>query len=241
MNKKIIRKFGFKTDQQGIINRYIRESEEWQAHLIHTKEYIIKSAESKNKTNCIVIGSGWLLDVPIDELSMLFEKVTLIDIVHPRQIIHKIKKYKNVEAIEIDITGLVEPVYYFIKKTKKLKLNDIKQIYSELWINKLKNADFVVSVNILNQLDILICDFIKKFNLYSNEEINQFRKIIQQNHVNILPETKSCLITDYEEININKKNNVVNNKSLIHIDLHINKKTKKWQWNFDTNQTCVDY
>jgi len=238
MNKNI-RKFGFKTDQQGIINRYIRESEQWQEHLVNTKNYIIESAKLKNKENCFVIGSGWLLDVPIDELSMLFKKVTLIDIVHPRQITHKIKKYKNVETIEIDITGFVEPVYYFMKKTKKqkLKLSSVKQIYSELCINKLKNADFVISVNILNQLDILICDYIKRYNIYTDTEIDQFRKTIQQNHLDILPVSKSCLITDYKEVNLNEKMEIINSNSLIYVDLPENKKTKKWQWNFDMSKT----
>lgn len=238
MNKRILKKFGFKNDQQGIMNRYIRESGGWEKHIINTKEFILQSAKLKNKTNCIILGSGWLLDVPINELSKLFDKVTLVDIIHPSQITHKIKKLKNVEIIESDITGFIEPVYYFMQKAKKTKLglHQIKSIYSGSWFNEFKNSDFVVSVNILNQLDILICDYILKFNIYSAQEINEFRKIIQQNHLNALPKGKSCLITDYEELRL-EDDKVIKNKPLIYLDLPESNNSKKWQWNFDMNQT----
>lgn len=239
MDKRILRKFGFKDDQQGIMNRYIRESGGWESHIKNTKEFIIKSAELKNKTSCIILGSGWLLDIPIVDLSYLFEKIILVDIIHPAQIVHKIKIYPNVEAIESDITGLIEPVYHFMKMAKKTKLEiqQIKANYSDSWFDDIKNADFVISVNILNQLDILICDYIKKFDVYPEQEINEFRKIIQQNHFDILPKGKSCLITDYEELSIDVNNKVIKNKPLVYIDLPENDNSKKWQWNFDMSQT----
>ena len=239
MNKKILRKFGFKNDQQGIINRYIRENGGWEQHLENTRQFILESAKSKNKAVCVIIGSGWLLDVPIDELSELFGEVLLIDIVHPKQIIHKIKKLKNVNVAEFDITGLIELVYYFLKDNTKEKqeLTVISADYDNDLFEKIINADFVVSVNILNQLDILICDYIKKFDIYSEQEIKEFRKTIQQNHLDILPERKSCIITDYKEINLDENNNIVDSKGLVYIDLPKNKKTKNWQWNFDMSKT----
>ncbi len=239
MDKKILKKFGFKHDQQGIINRYIRESGGWEKHLKNTKEFIIQSAQLKDKKSCTILGSGWLLDVPLDKLSQLFDKVQLIDIVHPAQITHKVKKLKNVEIIETDITGLMNPVYHFMKKAKKsnLTLDQIEATHIDLWFQDIKNTDFVVSVNILNQLDILICDYIKKFDIYSEQEIKEFRKIIQQNHLDFLPKGKSCLITDFEEVNLDGSNEVIQTKKLIHINLPLSKHKKKWQWNFDMNQT----
>ena len=239
MNKRILRKFGFKNDQQGIMNRYIRESAGWEKHIKNTKEFILQSAEKKNKSTCFIIGSGWLLDVPIYELSKLFDKVTLVDIIHPSQIIHKVKRFKNVETIELDITGYIEPVFYFMQKANKsnLGLCQIKTVYSDFWFNELKDADFIVSVNIMNQLDILICDYILKFDIYSEHEINEFRKNIQQNHLNLLPKGKSCLITDYEELNIGDNNKIIKRKPLIYLDLSQGINSKKWQWNFDMNQS----
>jgi len=241
MNKKILRKFGFKNDQQGIINRYIRESGGWDTHLQNTKDFILQSAKSKKKKSCVVLGSGWLLDVPIDELSQLFDKIILIDIVHPKQITHKYRKHHNIEFVEADITGLMEPVYHFLKETQLInaKLSEIEAVYADEWYNMLQKTDFVVSVNILNQLDILICDYIKKIDIYSADGIMEFRKTIQQNHLDMLPEAKSCLISDYIELNL-AGGKIVKKKPLVYINLPINKKTKKWQWDFDTYQTYHD-
>lgn len=239
MNKRILGKFGFKKDQQGIMNRYMRESEAWEKHIKNTKEFILQSANKKKKKNCVILGSGWLLDVPIDELSKLFDKVKLVDIVHPAQIIHKVKKLANIEIIETDITGFIEAVYQFMKKAKKSKLDlgKISTVHTGSWFDDMKNADFVVSVNILNQLDILICDYIKKFDIYQVQEIKEFRKIIQQNHLNALPKGKSCLITDYKELRLNDNDIEIESKLLVHIDLPENNSSKKWQWAFDMSKT----
>ena len=238
MNKKILRKFGFKNDQQGILNRYIRESGGWDTHLQNTKDFILQSSKSKNKGSCVVFGSGWLLDVPIDELSQLFDKILLIDIVHPSQIKHKLRKHKNIEFIEADITGLMEAVYHFLKQKENIKaqLSEIDISYSHTWFSMVQTADFVVSVNILNQLDILICDYIEKKAVFLAKEIMDFRKTIQGNHLEILPKGKSCLISDYEEINLND-GQIVKSKPLVHIDLPVNKQSKKWKWDFDTQRT----
>ncbi len=239
LNRKILRKFGFKTDQEGIINRYLREEGGWNEHLKKTKEYILQVAGTKRKESVIILGSGWLLDVPIHELSEQFEKVVLIDVVHPRQIEHKVKKMLNVELLSIDVTGLVNPIFETLKnkKASKIPLIEIEPNYDNQLITELENADLVVSVNLLNQLDILICDYINKFNLYSKEEINLFRKQIQTNHLQLLPTDKSVLITDYEELNIDENDKVNNRKKLVYINLPNEKGAAKWKWSFDLKKT----
>lgn len=236
---KILRKFGFKTDQSGIINRYLRENGGWDEHLNHTKNYILKSAENKNKKKAVVLGSGWLLDVPAEELSKIFETVILVDIYHPPQIKHKLRNIKNIEFISTDITGLAKPIYELFKKKNVAKpnLTTVKPQYDSEFIKEIKNADFIVSVNILNQLDILICDYIMKLNIYDTSEINLFRSHIQSSHIQLLTKEKSALITDYEEINTDDNNRVSARKKLLYIDLLKNKEIEKWTWKFDQNKT----
>jgi len=239
LKRKILRKFGFKHDQEGIINRYLREDGGWNEHLNKTKEFILQASENQPKGIAVILGSGWLLDVPIEELSESFEKVILIDVVHPRQIIHKVKKLPNVELFQTDITGLVMPIYDSIKvkKEEKKSLSDIKPVYDDFLITLIKGADFTVSVNLLNQLDILICDYINKFSAYSENEINSFRKQIQANHLKLLPNDKSALITDYEELNFDENDRVIDSKKLVHIDLPNEKSAVKWKWKFDLKKT----
>jgi hypothetical protein len=241
MNKKVFRKFGFYSDQDGIINRYIRESGGWDTHLDKTKDFIVKVSKEKLKRKACVLGSGWLLDVPYHELSETFEELVLIDIKHPRQIIHKLRDYKNIHLVEDDITGLVEEVYFTIKNDKKgkntINLNNIKPLYSDVLSHLIKTADFVVSVNLLNQLDILICDYLKRLKLFSEADLDNFRVNIQSLHLELLPKGKSALITDYEEHNIDNSNQVVLQKKLVYTELPNHKECEKWDWDFDLQGT----
>jgi hypothetical protein len=241
MNKWILQKFGVFKDQDGIMNRYLREAEAWNGHLKLTREFILKVAENKPKSKVCILGSGWLLDVPFQELSEKFSQLGLIDIKHPVQIKHKLRNHSNISFMESDITGLIEPVYYTIINNNKIKarqeLADINPQYDQDLIEQIQDSDYVVSVNLLNQLDILICDYLLKSNQYSTEEINGFRKKIQANHIDLLPKNKSALITDYMELNLDDNGQVVNQKQLIYTNFPENIESKEWIWEFDLQKT----
>ena len=241
MEKKILRKFGFYKDQEGIVNRYLREADKWELHLTRTRDFILKSAAARNKSKAAILGSGWMLDVPYRQLSEIFEEVVFIDIRHPRQIVHRLKKYTNLKCLECDISGFVVPVYQLLKLNKKnstkLVLSELQAEFPVFFTDLISQADFVVSVNLLNQLDILICDYIAKTKQYINNEISVLRKKIQQCHLDILPKHKSILITDYEELNLNGQDHVVNRRSLVHVEIPENLIREKWKWEFDTKKT----
>lgn len=243
LNKRqiILKKFGFFKDQNGIINRYLREKEAWQSHLSNTRDFIINSSLNKEDAKAVILGSGWLLDIPVDELSKKYKSLILVDIKHPRQIAHKLRKFHHIHLIETDITGLAIPVHDmlrdFSKNKKKPLLTDISPNYDDCLKQALQNADYIVSVNLLNQLDILICDYINKSKLYDENEINLFRNYIQSNHLGLLPKDKSALITDYEELNYDKMNQPVKRKKLLHVTIPDNLKLQRWNWDFDSQRT----
>lgn len=232
---KFLSKLGFYNDQQGILNRYYREETGWNRHLEHTKNYILKSSLDKNKESVAVLGSGWLLDVPIAELSKTFKNVYLFDIIHPKEIKQKTKRYPNVNCIEADITGgATAEVYNLIERYNKTK---IKEPLEDIEINGINtNFDFVVSVNLLNQLDILLTDNLKNLEIYDDIEIKNFKKKIQSKHLENLPNGKSCLVTDYEEL-IYKNNNLEKKNPLVIVDLPNGNAIEYWEWAFDTNET----
>lgn len=221
-------------DQQGIIERYLKEAESWASHLENTKRAIIESAENKKKDNCAILGSGWLLDVPIEYLCQHFKKVYLFDVVHPTQIKHKMSKIKNVELIEHDITGgAINEFYDSVQTFKSFKKRKEPDEFKFNGFGFNISFDYVVSVNILNQLDILLIDYIKTYDLYSAEELMNFRKSIQQKHINSLPNGKSFLVTDFEELVFNKDSISEKTNSLVHIQLPLDRIKAQWQWQFD--------
>lgn len=226
-DKKIIQQMGYESDQDGIIRRYSNEKLGWDVHLTNTKNFIIQSAKNKNKEIVVVYGSGWLLDLPIDFLANTFKRVILVDIRHPAQVIKLTEKYKNVELVIADITGgLIDQIY---KQTKNIDLDSL--IYNFLEFKKYNC--FTISLNILNQLDIILIDYLKQKTSFSEIRLKQFRNAIQQHHLNHLPLNNSCLITDYQEINIDRVSQHQTVKDLIFIDFPISSTIEKWQWKFD--------
>jgi hypothetical protein len=92
---------------------------------------------------------------------------------------------------------------------------------------------YCISLNILNQLDILLIDFLKKYFDLSEQVCNDFRKFVQSSHLEMLG-TNSCLITDVEEIRKSFNTDEEKRKNLIYTDLPQGKKTGEWLWDFDS-------
>ena len=231
---KILRKMNYLSDQRGIIKRYINEKQNWEVHLTNTKKYITYCLKDKKLKSVAILGSGWMLDVPLEFLVKNFKKVTLIDINHPQQIKHKVRKFENVELTNADISGgAIKQVYDLVKNYRKTGIKkDLKEI-KFIGFKPEEPADFEISLNTLNQLDIIMVDYMKKFSIYDESELNFFRSRIQKSHIDSLIPGKSCLITDYEEEIYNMNGNADSKKKLIYTDLPVGKNTKIWQWNFD--------
>ncbi len=221
----------YRKDQMGILARYLREKDNWDLHLNNTKHYILNYFNENNPTNIMVIGSGWLLDFPEVILVNTEVNVILCDISHPAQIVNKYKNSKNIHFKRMDATGGL------------LKLAENSNTISE-FITQLSgfknNLDFtqynmVVSLNVLNQLDILLVEYLEtKFEV--NDEYKQkIKQIVQEQHLSILPKGSSVLITDYIEKSITNTG-VVADKGLVNTDLGIYSNIKKWNWVFDTHK-----
>jgi len=181
-----------------------------------------------------VLGSGWLLDLPIKELSEHFKTVTLFDIFHPREIRQKCRKYKNIFFEEMDISGGAAEEA-FVASTQYKRTSE-KKSFSAFQIKGFQyaaNFDMYISLNILNQLDIIPCDYLLEHEVYSESELMEFRMLVQNAHLDSLPKGKACLITDFEEEIISEKENNIVKKNLVHISIPENDTVQKWQWEFD--------
>jgi len=231
-------KMGFKCDQEGIFLRYARERENWLPHLNNCKNTILQCIP-KNCKNIAVLGSGWLLDFPIEELQLKNDtSFFLIDIEHPIQIQKKLRLSNNYKFLNQDITnGAVDCSYKW-----SLTKNDIAQLTKNLEtlpLLDISNFDFIISLNVLNQLDILICDYLQITKNVSESSLREIRTIIQSKHIEALKTNKSLLITDVNQINTDLNNNKQSIHSLIQTPLPETNKIAKWEWDFDSNGTYL--
>ena len=237
----ILRKMQYFSDQNGIIRRYIHEKENWDSHIKKSKAFILKSAENKKKGKVVVLGSGWLLDLPIEELSKQFNEVILVDIIHPKQILHKIKKYPNVKTLKADITGgLIDYLHHSLKTNNKKKQKVLISAIDSFSFVLPKDSDFVISLNVMCQLHIILVDYIINNYTLSDSEIKNFIVKIQRSHINMLPQNKSCLITDIEEETLTEEDQTIGVNPLMKIELPKGKFNSLWQWKFDSSMTYKD-
>jgi hypothetical protein len=233
-SQRIFRKMGYYSDQNGILRRYSNEAINWKLHLENTKAFICKAAIDKQKNKAAILGSGWLLDVPIKELSEIFREVWLFDIRHTPYIYNKIKGLKNIIPVERDISGFAVPIYQIMKSAGKsnisMRFDSIKPIFDFLP----EDFDFVISCNILDQLDSIPLEYIHKhYNIKIDEEI-LLRTMIQQEHLKLLPKLKSCVIADIEEFTLDINDQLLQIKKLIFTDIPEISNSESWLWKFDS-------
>ncbi|MFA6021710.1 MAG: hypothetical protein WC722_15720, partial [Rhodospirillales bacterium] len=75
-------------------------------HLAICREIVRLTAEScPLKRSAVILGSGLLLDVPVDDLCRLFNKVVLIDLHHPSEARAAGKRHPNLELRHADVTA----------------------------------------------------------------------------------------------------------------------------------------
>lgn len=230
---------GFAGDQEGILQRYLYEAANWQPHLLNTKRYIEEFVSVTCPENVAVLGSGWLLDVPLDFLARQCRQVYLFDIRHPRQVVHKYKKTNNVHFVTQDITGgLIEQVYR-IMSGKPQMFEALNQLSSP-GFSTFEPIDSVISVNVLNQLDVLITEYLRRFKLPQSFNALNFRSNIQAAHLLSLPVGGSCLVTDVEEKVFNASHEPIETNPLIFVPLPDGKNHREWLWMFDTQMTYYE-
>lgn len=203
-------------EQQGIIKRYLNNQSLWESHLEETKSFIAETLTPISANSAAVLGSGWLIDIPMDFMLKKFKKIYLVDIVHPAQIKRKWAANSVIEFIEHDISGQFE----------HLQSGEFHEKVSEWPFS----ADVLISANLLSQLAELPLDFL-------NKRIPQQKlKQLQEHHLNQLKKTKTAiLITDVLETIITGEKSI--EKNLIFADISGFQIDKKWTWHFDDSHT----
>jgi hypothetical protein len=235
---KILRRMGYMRDQKGIFDRYLHEADFWKSHLEKTRTFIYSSVKKRKPAKLALLGSGWLLDIPLEELSDYCEEIHLYDIVHPGEIKYKKRNLKNVYFYEKDITGNLIMKFYNLTRTYKRRKKDIS--VDQIPVCQFTpdaQADLIISVNILNQLDILSMSYLEKYGILNEKEILLLRKKIQKAHVDMLKKHHGILITDYKEMLYDKDGRLKDERKLIHTQIEKGNIREEWIWYFDTQMT----
>ncbi|MGB1027708.1 MAG: hypothetical protein ACPGYL_14200, partial [Rhodospirillaceae bacterium] len=99
------RKLGLLGDLIALRAREGRLRKAWKPHLQACQSQIIRAAEqlrplgSQPQGRCVVLGSGWLFDVPLSQLTERFAEVVLVDILHPRAVRQQVRRMRAVRLV----------------------------------------------------------------------------------------------------------------------------------------------
>lgn len=215
-----LRKLGYLSEIIAMEARYKRHQNKWRPHLERTKESILKSAEKcKQKREALILGSGMLYDIPIEQLSEEFEQVILVDIIHMGSVRRRAKQFSNVYIEACDLTGM----------SKGLLKGDHEVTPVDFFLER-EGVDLVVSSNILSQLPIKPKKFLEK-KLRQDFDSEGFARNIMQVHLDYLKSFNAeiCLISDQRRLFNDKKGNFVSGEDLFDGDV-LPASKERWVW-----------
>jgi hypothetical protein len=237
--RRILNRMGYYNYQNGLIYRFMRQGENWNKHLEHCRNFISGALELIKPERVTVLGSGWLMELPMDEMIERNMEICLIDIIHPPDVIKQTKGIKNIELVELDITGGVIKEVWDITRRSGLfrKISSISNI-AVPQLNIARDPGLLISLNILTQMETLPVELLKKRSRSTGEEQRIFRTGIQRNHINLLKKHQSLIISDYAEVFTDNRGKQTVVDTLL-ADLPEGSTNEEWIWDYDL--TGSDY
>ncbi len=231
--RRILHKMGYYDYQHGLIYRHLNQEGGWDSHLERCRNLILKALDLFNPEKVTVLGSGWLLELPLAEMDEKTKEVVLVDIIHPPEVYSQTAGMKRIKLVEEDVTGgLIEEIW---KKTGKRtfinKLSSLGQVIIPDY-QPVEDPGMVISLNILTQLEFLPLKFLRKKSKATETEFLRFREEIQKSHIRFLMKHRSVLITDVAEIYTDNSGKETEEKTAV-VQMPSGKITEEWTWNFD--------
>ena len=225
---------GYYDYQSGLIFRHLNQESGWDSHLEHCRNYILKAVDIHKPDKVTVLGSGWLLELPVAEIIEKTGRVSLIDIIHPPEVIAQAGKIGNIELVESDLTGgLIEAVWDMVSRHSVFsKPKSIEEIIIPEFKPE-NDPGMIISLNLITQLETMLVRFLRKKTRISDKEMLKFRSAIQKKHIDFISKYRSVLITDCEEI-ITKKSGEVDKITTLLADIPPFSDKEEWTWNFDS-------
>lgn len=216
------------------MRRYLREEGGWNPHLERSKQFIIDHLNDIQPQSVCILGSGWLLDVPMEELLSACSQLVLVDIAHPAQIRHRYKDNPKVKFETADMSGIAE----YLLNTPQKQLNYFEVIkHITHHETAMFRGDMVVSLNLLSQINDYPVSYLTPklgLNQAQRAEISQ---LMQQRHIDALPRGCSLLISDYEEEYRDEDSVLIGAAPTVFVHTPTSEQVREWDWAFDTHFT----
>ncbi len=210
---RVVRELGYGTELVAIGARHRRCRAAWADHLRHSRRAVEAAiGRAARRRTAVVLGSGRLLDVPLAALAAAFERVILVDAVHPLPSRWRARRYRNVELLEADITGVITAL-------RTLKQGDALPRPVPFGLLNEPEIDLVVSLNLLSQLGVVPVEWLEAHRPdLPAVAVEAFGASLTRAHLDDLARCRAavCLIADVEQQYVDAAGKVLDRQSTIY-------------------------
>jgi len=164
---------GHLAQQVALWARHKRHAAAWAPHMERCRALALAAARAcpeEARRTALVLGSGLLLEVPLDGLSALFERVVLADMAFLPEVRARAARLGNVVTLEVDLTGRLDQLDQLDRLDRLDRLDTAPSIPPEIGTivsggpvesaglaalaAQLPGLDFAYSANLLSQLPL---------------------------------------------------------------------------------------
>ena len=228
-----LRDMGYLKELIAVDARHRRCREAWAPHLRHCHDLIGKATENIRHRKVTVLGSGLLLDIPIEGLADAFDEVVLVDILHLPAVEKRVRAWPNVRLQTLDLTGVAEATWRHVSQGRSGPLPA-----PEADTGPFAESDLVVSANLLTQLPLGPMGLVQGMGRsgargFEDADIKAFSKRIVGHHLDFLMALpgRVCLLTETERVIVDGDGDVVESiDPLFGNDLPAAALQKHWTW-----------
>jgi hypothetical protein len=190
-----MREMGYLRELLGIRRRRKQWRKAWEPHCENSRRVVLAAAERcRARRKAVVLGSGFLHDVPITELSSAFRQVALVDLLHPVAARWRTRKLRNVRFLTADVGSAAHEVWQAVERRSPLP-----RAKPEMFLED-GEVDLTVSLNLLSQLPCLPEQYVRAARSHPPEEITAYCRETIRAHLSWLEKLPGvvALITDIE-------------------------------------------
>ena len=188
------RQLGFARDLAAYKARWERNASAWQPHLLASRECALEAASrTQDRGLALVLGSGWCLDVPLEELSGQFETVVLADAAHPLEVRRRAERLGNVRLVGCDLTGCLGAVAACARTGRG---QAVRPNFPDLPLEG--GPGLTVSANTLSFLPLIPMERLWRTSKFDDAELEALARAMVESHLawlDTLPGVR-CLIAD---------------------------------------------
>lgn len=220
------RVMGYLDEINAIAARFRQAADDWRPHLERSKQIIRQAMGAcAARRKAVVFGSGGLYDVPIDDLRQAFSQVFLVDMVHPLAVRWRRRHWPNVQLVCADVTAVAERVFELGGSGGPLP-----ESRPSLFLDD-PEVDLVASVNLLSQLPYTPLQYLRRWNRYTEAQLEEFARRVIEAHLDYLKRFRGavCLIADEAYLYYDRDDQLVETASALR-DVPLPWPGEDWTW-----------